>query len=265
MTSPTWDPALYLGFSDERARPFADLVGRITVPSPGRVVDLGCGPGNVTVTLLDRWPNASVLGIDSSPEMIGRAVELTRPGLEFRPGQIETWRPEEPVDVIVSNAVLQWVPSHVDLLPRWVEALTPGGALAFQVPANSEGAAARVFRTVATGPRFADRLAAVAASAGPSAAGGVVRPAGEYVDLLARLDCRVDAWATTYQHVLPGDDPVLDWYAGTGLRPYLQALEPERREEFRAEVAAELRAAFPRQPYGTLLPFNRTFVIAYRR
>lgn len=264
MTSPTWDPALYLTFADERARPFADLVGRIAVPAPDHVVDLGCGPGNATATLLERWPRARVLGVDSSPEMIGKATALVRPGLEFTRGEIETWEPRGPVDVILSNAALQWVPSHVELLPRWVAALSPGGALAFQVPANAGGTAARVFRTVATGPRFADRLTAVAGSGTPSATGGVVRPAGEYVDLLGRLGCRVDAWVTTYQHVLPGDDPVLAWYEGTGLRPYLQALEPERREEFRAEVAAELRTAFPRQPYGTVLPFTRTFVVAYR-
>ncbi|HEY2671608.1 MAG TPA: methyltransferase domain-containing protein [Rugosimonospora sp.] len=264
MISPTWDPALYLSFADERARPFADLVSRIAMPAPARVVDLGCGPGNVTATLLDRWPQARVLGIDSSPEMIGEAAALARPGLDFARGDIETWRPEAPVDVIVSNAALQWVPSHVDLLAGWVEALAPGGALAFQVPANAGGGAAHVFRTVARGPRFADRLTAIADSGRPSASGGIVRPAGEYVDVLAGLGCRVDAWDTTYQHVLPGDDPVLGWYEGTGLRPYLQALDADRREEFRAEVAAGLRTAFPRRPYGTVLPFTRTFVIAYR-
>ncbi|GIH20348.1 methyltransferase domain-containing protein [Rugosimonospora africana] len=264
MISPTWDPTLYLRFADERARPFADLVSRIAVPAPARVVDLGCGPGNVTATLLDRWSQARVLGVDSSPEMIEEAAALARPGLEFVQGEIETWAPGEPVDVIVSNAALQWVPSHLELLPRWVAALAPGGALALQMPTNAGGGAARVFRTVATGPRFADRLTAVAESGRPSASGGIVRPAAEYVDVLARLGCRVDAWDTTYQHVLPGDDPVLAWYEGTGLRPYLEALEPERREEFRAEVAAGLRTAFPRRPYGTVLPFTRTFVIAYR-
>jgi trans-aconitate 2-methyltransferase len=265
MTSTTWDPALYLAFAAERARPFADLVDRITVPEPALVTDLGCGPGNVTATLLDRWPGARVHGVDSSPEMIAKAARLSRPGLRFEVGEIETWRPEAPVDVIVSNAALQWVPSHVRLLPAWVDALTPGGALAFQVPANAGGEAARIFRTVARRPRFTDRVGPVAEGLGPSATGGVARPSGEYVDILARLGCRVDAWDTTYQHVLPGDDPVLEWYSGTGLRPYLDALDAARRDEFRAEVAGELRTAFPRQPYGTVLPFNRTFVIAYRQ
>jgi trans-aconitate 2-methyltransferase len=265
VTSTTWDPTLYLAFAAERARPFADLVGRIAVPDPTRVVDLGCGPGNVTATLLERWPRARISGVDSSPEMIGQASALARPGLDFALGEIETWRPEGPVDVIVSNAALQWVPTHVQLLPGWVEALAPGGALAFQVPLNVDGDAAQAFREVARRPHFADRLGPVTGSRGPASAGGVARPAAEYVDLLAGSGCRVDAWETTYQHVLPGEDPVLEWYSGTGLRPYLDALDAEGRAAFRAEVAAELRTAFPRRPYGTLLPFHRVFVIAYRR
>jgi trans-aconitate 2-methyltransferase len=264
VTSPSWDPGLYLTFAAERARPFADLVQRIAVQDPATVVDLGCGPGNATVTLLDRWPRARVHGVDSSPEMIKQAAGLAGDRLTFAPGRIEDWRPEYPVDVIVSNAALQWVPSHVDLLPGWVDRLTASGALAFQVPANFEGRAAAVFREVALRPRFAGKLAAVAASGGPSARGGITRPAAEYVDLLGRLGCRVDAWETTYQHVLPGVDPVLAWYSGTGLRPYLDALDGPERDAFHAEVAAGLRTAFPARAYGTVMPFTRIFVIAYR-
>jgi len=278
VTSTSWDPDLYLAFAAERARPFADLVQRITVEDPATVVDLGCGPGNATATLLDRWPRARVHGVDSSPEMVARAAGLAGSRalagagsagvagdrLTFAQGTIEDWQPEYPVDVIVSNAALQWVPSHLDLLPRWVDALTPGGALAFQVPANFEGPAAAVFREVARRSHFAGKLAAVAASGGPSASGGVARPAAEYLDLLGRLGCRVDAWETTYQHVLPGADPVLAWYSGTGLRPYLEALDGPERDAFRAEVAPGLRAAFPARAYGTVMPFTRIFVIAYR-
>ena len=264
MTSPTWDPALYLTFAAERARPFADLVQRIAVDGPGSVVDLGCGPGNATATLLDRWPGARVHGVDSSPAMIDEASALAGPRLTFELGAIEDWRPDAPVDVIVSNAALQWVPSHLDLLPRWVDLLTPGGALAFQVPANFEGPAAAVFREVATRREFAPALATVAGSGGPSARGGVARPAVEYVDLLGGLGCRVDAWETTYQHVLPGEDPVLAWYSGTGLRPYLEALDDQPRAAFREQVANGLREAFPARPYGTVMPFTRIFVVAYR-
>jgi trans-aconitate 2-methyltransferase len=260
----TWDPIQYLRFEAERARPFHDLIERVAVEQPTRVVDLGCGPGNVTATLLDRWPTANVLGIDSSAEMIAKASGLAGTGLAFRQGSIETWRPDGKLNVIVSNAALQWVPTHVELLPRWVEALSKGGALAFQVPSNVDGPATRVFRDVASGPRWAARLGAVAAASGPSQSGGI-RPTAEYVDQLAGLGCTVDAWETTYFHVLPGEDPVLEWYAGTGLRPYLDALDPPDRAQFRAEVATGLRGAFPAKDYGTVLPFRRVFVIAYRR
>jgi trans-aconitate 2-methyltransferase len=142
--------------------------------------------------------------------------------------------------------------------------LSKGGALAFQVPSNVDSGAASVFRDVAARPRWADQLGAVAASWGPSQSGGVVRPGAEYVDLLASLGHHVDAWQTTYFHVLPGEDPVLEWYSGTGLRPFLAALPEAEHAEFRAEVAAELREAFPTKAYGTILPFRRLFVIAYR-
>jgi trans-aconitate 2-methyltransferase len=261
----SWDPAQYLKFEAERARPFDDLIARVEVPEPKRVVDLGCGPGNVTATLLERWPGAQVHGVDSSTEMIAKAAGVAGPRLSFSQGDIESWRPEAPVDVIVSNAALQWVPGHVELLPRWIEALRPGGALAFQVPSNVDGDAAQIFRTVATSARWAGRLSDAAASYGPSASGGVVRPTTEYVNILGGLGARVDAWESTYFHLLPGQDPVLEWYAGTGLRPYLDVLDPAGREEFRAEVARELRSAFPARDYGTVLPFRRVFVIAYPR
>jgi trans-aconitate 2-methyltransferase len=259
-----WDPAQYLRFEAERARPFYDLVDRIAVDAPARVVDLGCGPGNVTATLLDRWPCASVEGVDSSAEMVDRAATYAGPRLTFTKATIETWRPDGPVDVIVSNAALQWVPAHPDLLAVWVRALPSGGALAFQVPSNVDAPAPAVFREVANRPQWTDRLAKVAEAYGPSQSGGILT-AAQYVDRLARTGCTVDAWQTTYLHVLPGADPVLEWYAGTGLRPYLDALDPAAREDFRAEVAEGLRAAFPAHDYGTVLPFTRVFVITYRR
>jgi trans-aconitate 2-methyltransferase len=260
-----WDPARYLRFESERARPFNDLVSRIAVPAPRRVVDLGCGPGNVTASLLDRWPDATVQGIDSSAEMIASAARFAGPRLSFVQGDLASWRADGPVDVIVSNAALQWVPAHADLFPGWVDALTSRGALAFQVPSNVDSPAPAVFRAVATRPRWADRLGAIAAGSGPSQSGGAVLPTARYVDRLSRLGCTVDAWETTYFHLLPGEDPVLQWYAGTGLRPYLDALGPAERIDFEREVAAGLRYAFPTESYGTILPFRRIFVIAYRR
>lgn len=258
VTSPSWDPQQYLAFENERARPFHDLVGRI-VATPSRVVDLGCGPGNMTATLLDRWPTAHIEGLDSSPDMIDAASRRGTERLSFTLSEMESWQPERPVDVIVANASLQWVPSHVELLPAWVRALSPGGALAFQLPANADGRASDAFRTVADRPRWASALAGAMV---PNVS-TYVRDIGEYLDLLAGLGCRVDAWETTYQHVLPGEDPVLAWYSGTGLRPYLDRLDGADREDFRQEVAVALREAYPRRPYGTVLPFHRIFVVAY--
>src|SRR2546423_7412912 len=175
-----WDPAQYLRFESERARPFHDLVHRIAVEAPARVVDLGCGPGNVTASLLGRWPGATVHGIDSSAEMIDRATALAGPRLTFSRHAIEDWRPDAPVDVIVSNAALQWVPAHPDLFAGWIHALAPKGALAFQVPSNVDGAAPVVFRAVATGPRWVDRPGTLPPGSGPSPSRGGGRPTHPY-------------------------------------------------------------------------------------
>jgi trans-aconitate 2-methyltransferase len=266
MTSPSWDPARYQQYAGERARPFLDLIGRVHTADPATVVDLGCGPGPMTAILADRWPRADVLGIDSAPEMVEAAAAHARPGrLRFAVGSIADWEPPA-VDVIVSNAALQWVPGHVELLPRWAEALRPGGAIAFQMPRSTGVPAGEIFQAVAGTPRWAALLADVAGGAGPRSAASPVRPAQRYVDLLAGLGLRVDAWETTYLHVLPGTDPVLDWFSGTGLRPYLDALraDPVALAEFRTEVGAALRAAYPPAPYGTILPFPRVFVVAHR-
>jgi trans-aconitate 2-methyltransferase len=262
--SPGWDPQQYLKFADDRGRPFADLLARVAVPHARAVVDLGCGPGNATATLADRWPEAHVYGIDADPAMVEAAGQLAGPRLSFAREDVRAWRPEQPVDVIVSNAALQWVPGHQDLLPGWVAALRPGGVLAFQVPRMSGSPAGRVFGEVAGDPRWRDRLAGITAPTVAATDNGIVRPTDEYVALLTGLGCRVDAWETRYYHVLAGEDPVLEWFSGTGLRPYLSALEPDARDQFRAAVAARLREEYPRRPFGTVLPFLRCFVVAYR-
>jgi trans-aconitate 2-methyltransferase len=261
----TWDPHQYLKFEAERARAFHDLVTQVADPAPGTVVDLGCGPGHLTATLTGRWPGAEVTGVDSSAEMIGQARALEGPRLRFVHGAIEEWRPPSPVDLIVSNAALQWVPSHLDLLPVWVrDHLTDTGTLAFQVPGAGGSAASVAIRQVAASPRWSDRLATLAVRRGPAGGQSPVRPPDEYVDLLARLGCRVNAWETTYVHVLPGDRAVLEWFTGTGLRPYLDALgdDADAVDAFRADVSASLAEAYPPAPYGTVLPFRRIFVVA---
>jgi trans-aconitate 2-methyltransferase len=266
MVSPSWDPDRYQRFADERARPFHDLIGRIRTPDPASVVDLGCGPGPTTALLSDRWPEADVLGIDSSVDMIAAAATHARSGrLRFAVGSISDWDPR-PVDVVVSNAALQWVPDHLALLPVWAQALRPGGALAFQVPRSAGMRAGQIFQAVAAGSRWKDLLAAAATAPGPRSAGSPVRPVAEYVEVLASAGLRVDAWETTYYHLLQGPDPVLEWFTGTGLRPYLDALrdDPAALADFRAEVGERLRAEYPPHPYGTILPFPRIFVVAHR-
>jgi len=253
-----WDPAQYGIFGGERARPFAELVARLGDAEPARVADLGCGSGELTATLAARWPRAVIDALDGSPEMIAEARRHEIPGrLSFRVGDVTAWTPDGPVDLIVSNAVLQWVPEHLDLLPRWAEALAPGGRLAFQVPGNFGAPSHVLLRELARSDRWRARLGRLQEDA------PVLDPAG-YLDLLARHGCAVDAWETTYAQVLHGADPVLEWVKGTALRPVLSALGPDETAEFLAAYRDGLRRAYPAAPYGTVFPFRRIFVIATR-
>ena len=251
-----WDPGQYLRYAGERARPFFDLLSRVQATDPKYVVDLGCGPGNLTAALAGRWPGAEVLGVDNSPEMIDAAqAQARRPGLSFRLGDVTDWQPERPVDVLVCNAVLQWVPGHLDVVRRWPGMLAAGGWLAFQLPGNFDQPTHAILLDLVTSDRWAPLLAGVSLN----------RQAGDpadYLDLLARAGCSVDAWETTYLHVLHGADPVVEWYRGTGLRPVLAALDPGQAEDFVAGYAERIAAAYPAAPYGTVLPFRRVFVVA---
>lgn len=254
-----WDPAQYGKFTDERGRPFMDLVARIEADAPRRVVDLGCGPGNLTALLAQRWPGAAVEGIDSSPEMIESAAAV--PGASFRVGDIESWQPSPDTDVVISNAAFQWVPSHRSLLRSWAAALPSGAWLAWQVPGNFDQPSHALMRALAASPRWAPQLGGVLRHGNP------VDPASEYAAMLLDLGWAVDAWETTYVHVLSGPDPVLEWVRGTGLRPALSALPDDaERAEFEAAYAAALRTAYPPCPDGrTLLPFRRIFCVGRKR
>ncbi|MBV9822880.1 MAG: trans-aconitate 2-methyltransferase [Actinobacteria bacterium] len=250
-----WDPAQYARFGDERSRPFFDLVGQIAADAPRSVVDLGCGSGELTAALAERWPAAAVRGLDSSAAMISRAVPGDR--LKFALADAAHFDATG-VDVLVSNALLQWVPGHADLLVRWASQLNAGGWLAFQVPANFGSPSHRLMRELAASDRWAGKLAGVLRHTD-----AVAEPA-EYLELLVGAGLHVNAWQTWYLHVLSGEDPVLEWVRGTGLRPVLAALDSEEAAEFEAEYASLLRQAYPARPYGTVFPFLRTFVVAHK-
>ncbi|MFF4491099.1 trans-aconitate 2-methyltransferase [Streptomyces sp. NPDC001544] len=268
MTSPAWDPAQYLRHAGHRARPFADLLARVPgLPGePPRIADLGCGPGNVTAVLAERWPAARITGYDNSPEMLDKAhVDHAGPTagggrLDFAPADVRTWTPGEPHDLIISNATLQWVPGHAERFADWIAALRPGGTFAFQVPGNFSAPSHRLMRSLARSARWEDRLADVLRHED-----AVLAPEA-YLDRLTGLGCTADVWETTYIHLLQGEDPVLDWVQGTGLRPVLTALadDPGAREEFLAEYRAALREAYPAGPHGTPFPFRRIFAVATR-
>lgn len=256
-----WDPDQYLRFEEERARPFEDLLARVPHPSPATVVDLGCGPGNTTAGLLERWPDAHVLGVDNSKEMIDRARKYEVAGrLEFVVEDLRDWQPDGPVDVLLTSATLHWVPGHLSLLSRFVEFLAPGGVFAFQVPGNFRQPSHTLLEELAASERWKDVLGTVVpqlpSSAEPS----------DYMKGLLAAGARPDVWETTYLHVLRGPDAVLEWISGTGLRPVLAALEAGDRsdaEDFRRSYAALLRAAYPRDSEDrTIFPFRRIFGVA---
>lgn len=251
---PTWDPDRYLRFDDARTRPARDLLAAVSHEGPGTVVDVGCGPGNSTALLARRWPEARLIGLDASPEMLDRAREAV-PSAELVQADLTTWTPPEAVDVVFCNATLQWVENHGDVFDHLLGWLGPTGTLAVQMPANFDQPSHVEMRRQASSPPWADRL------------GGVLReqpvatPA-EYHRQLSDPGREVDIWLTEYLHVLTGPDPVVGWVRGTGLRPVLDLLSEEDRREFLAAYAARMRRSYPPQEDGTtLFPFRRIFVV----
>ncbi len=245
--STVWDPALYLDFDDHRSRPFHDLIARIGAAAPRRVVDLGCGPGHLTGVLSARWPAAAVSALDSSAEMVAAARER---GIDAQRADVRDWTPPQDADVVVTNAVLQWVPDHTALLPVWLAALPSKAWFALQVPGNFAAPSHALVRELAAG-RVELRGEA-----------SVPEPA-VYAEVLAAGGADVDVWETTYLHRLTGPDPVLHWIGATALRPVRDALSPEEFDAFRCELAPRLRAAYPARPDGTTwFPFRRIFAVA---
>ena len=254
----SWDPAQYLAFAGPRLQPAIDLLGRIALAEPKLVFDLGCGAGNVTRLLRRRWPAARIIGVDSSPEMLGRAAAES-PGTEWREADLSAWRPETPADLIYSNAALHWLDDHAALFPRLLDSLSPGGVLAVQMPRN-HGAPSH------TGMTAAAEAGAWAAKLRPVLRQRPVAEPGFYYDLLMPRAGSLDIWETEYLHVLEGPDPVVEWTKGTALKPLLDALAGPERVAFLADYAARMRAAYtPRADGRTLFPFRRLFILATRR
>ena len=253
-----WDAAQYHRFAAERSRAFFDLLARVPCGDVSRVADLGCGAGELTRTLIERWPGAVVWGVDLSPDMLAAAAAAAaHPNLRFVQADLSTWRPEHPLDRIICNAALQWVEGHGPLLERLARLLAPCGTLAVQMPNNSSSPAHRLLAGLASSEPWASSLGA-----------GVWRPSVEapqwYERRLRSAGLEVDLWETVYYHRLGGPGDVLEWMKGTALRPVLARLAARRRSEFLRVYGQALRRAYPEAPDGTIFPFRRMFFVARR-
>lgn len=256
-----WNPQQYLKFSDHRIRPALDLMQRIPNGEPETVCDLGCGPGNVTRLLKERWPGASITGVDSSPDMLARARQ-DHFGIDWQEADIATWSPGKPADVIFSNAALHWLDNHQSLFPRLLSFLKPGGALAVQMPRNHGAPSHRLRNDVARSGPWAELLS-------PLLRDTPVADPDFYYDLLAPDNASIDIWESEYTHALEGDAPVLEWVRGTALKPLLNALDgaenPDWMAAFIEEYKGRLNAAYPRRADGrTLFAFRRLFIVAVK-
>jgi len=252
-----WDPSQYLAYGDERSRPAMDLLARVPTAMPRLVADLGCGPGNSTALLAQRWPCSRLIGVDSDPAMLARA-HRDGPDAEWIQADIADWQPRAAPDVIFSNAALHWLPGHATLLPRLLGMLADGGALAVQMPRNHAAPSHVLLRETAEDGPWAAALNGVLEDA-PVAAPET------YARWLTPHATRLDIWETTYLHRLTGADPVLSWVRGSALRPVLDRLSSDQANKFERDYAARLRDAYPPEPDGiTLFPFRRLFIIALR-
>ncbi len=257
-----WDPAQYLTFADQRLRPALDLLDRIPLTDPSRIYDLGCGVGNVSRHLVQRWPNAEVTGVDSSPQMLATAGRDGPSSVRWIQADLQSWSPRESASLLYANATLHWLPDHRTLFPRLLQWLVPGGCLAVQMPLSWSLPSHRLMRetlagTGGSGRRFGDDD--LRTRMGHNGVGS----ASAYYDLLSTACSTLDIWETEYLQVLAGDDPVYGWVRGTGLRPVLQGLKGAELEAFVAEYQQRLRAAYPKRADGsTVYPFRRLFIVA---
>jgi trans-aconitate 2-methyltransferase len=255
----SWSAKQYVAFEDERTRPVRDLLGALPPIDAHTVIDIGCGPGNSTEVLAERYPQSRISGTDSSADMIA-AARRRLPRIQFEVQDLQDWHDAGPFDVILANAVLQWVPNHQILLPTLIEKLAPGGALAVQMPDNLEEPAHRLMREVAAAGPWAAKLAQSAGARAP------LKGAVWYYELLRPLCAKVDLWRTTYHHSLAGGAAaVVDWFKGSGLRPFLEPLSTVERDAYLERYTAAIARAYPAVADGSvLLPFPRVFLVAIR-
>lgn len=253
----SWDPNKYLRFGDERTRPSFDLASRIAIPKPKNVIDLGCGPGNSTQVLRQRWPMARVIGLDNSPEMIASA-RRSYPDQEWVLGAIEDWSFGEPLDVVFSNAALQWLPDHVSLTRHLFNQVAEGGALAFQIPSGAYSPVRSFIHEIANDKAWANRM-------GEACTALTMEEPHIYYDALATQARSLDIWETEYHHVMESSTSIVEWISSTGLRPFLNALDSdEDRRRFVAMLTECVKESYTTRSDGRVLfPFRRTFVIAY--
>lgn len=255
ITASSWDPAQYLKFSNERVRPAFDLLAQVPLETASRVVDLGCGTGNMTTILKQRFAAADVLGVDGAEPMLAKARAAV-PDCRFEQGDFNTWTPAAPLDLIFSNAALHWVTNHETLFPRLLSLLAPGGVLSVQMPAMHDAPLRALQNEVARqGPwsRYLDDA---------GYARGLL-PTATYYDVIRPRVSTLNMWETTYLHVLTGEDAVTEWASGSSLRPFLDKLPPDQAAAFRTAYSAALRPHYSRRPDGTtLLPFRRLFLVA---
>ncbi|MDR2851973.1 MAG: trans-aconitate 2-methyltransferase [Burkholderiaceae bacterium] len=254
-----WNPALYRRYEDERTRPARELLGQVPLESARRVYDLGCGPGNSTALLAARFPSARVIGLDNSESMLTAARERL-PQVPFELADMGRWQPPEPPDLIFANAALQWVPDHAALLPRLLDALAPGGALAIQMPDNRDEPTHRLMREIAAEAPYAQAIGDVSK----------LRPEllglAAYYDLLAPRAARVDIWRTIYQHPMADARAIVDWVRGTGLRPFVDPLAPDLQARYLSEYERRIGHAYCARADGRLLlAFPRLFIVALRK
>jgi trans-aconitate 2-methyltransferase len=264
MSAPTgdWDPALYLKFTDHRLRPALDLMARVPLAEAATIYDLGCGPGNVTRLLAERWPRARVTGVDASPEMLAKARAIA--GIDWQQADLARWRAAAPADLVYTNAALHWLDDHAVLFPQLLAQVRPGGVLAVQMPRQHLNPTHRILFELAREPRWGD------GGVGGGPATGIrefpVAEPGAYYGWLEPTADALDIWEVEYLHILEGDNAVLQWVMGSVARPVLDKLAPAQHTAFLAEYGARLAAAYPRRPDGkTLLPFRRLFLVAQRR